>query len=77
MVKATKKTHYLTQDVVPSTSASKPKTVKICHRQPCSKCSKKIRNPKVQKPKKKNYTTKNKGPIKARGKNYSVTTAVC
>ncbi|EDL20560.1 mCG1037283, isoform CRA_a [Mus musculus] len=47
MVKATKKTHYLTQDVVPSTSASKPKTVKICHRQPCSKCSKKIRNPKV------------------------------
>uniref|UniRef100_A0A8C6HZV9 Uncharacterized protein n=1 Tax=Mus spicilegus TaxID=10103 RepID=A0A8C6HZV9_MUSSI len=57
MVKATKKTHYLTQDVVPSTSASKPKTVKICHRQPCSKCSKKIRNPKVQKPKKKSKKT--------------------
>ena len=57
MVKATKKRHNLIQDVVPSTSASKPKTVKACHRKSCSKCSKKIRRPTVQKPKKKSKKT--------------------
>ncbi|XP_021044976.1 uncharacterized protein LOC110315197 [Mus pahari] len=57
MAKASKKTHNLTQDVEPSTSTAKPKRVKICHHQSCSKGSKKIRRPKVQKPKKKSKKT--------------------
>ncbi|EDL14229.1 mCG16220 [Mus musculus] len=37
----------LTPDVEPSTSTAEPKTVKICLHQFQSKCSKKIRRPKV------------------------------